>query len=169
MICEYSLDLGHQLSLSIARRAVRIFLNCVLNIVIHGINIKRIKRPEIGAGDVIEILWQPLLTIFLWQGVKSCCHTWPFSSNPIHQEFNDSLQQLHIAVWIEPKALFKEVERHDIIPIWDILNDHHSLGEWNFPDTWDTTSIVGKPLIVLGIAQLVLAEIFDWEEPVHPR
>ena len=94
---------------------------------------------EINKWD-IEILWQPLLT--LSGGMERSWillpYIWPSSRNPLQPVFDHSLQQLHTAIWIEPKTLFKDVRWHDVNLTGDSPEDHHSLGEVGFCDTWDT-------------------------------
>lgn len=60
---EYLLDLGHQLGFGIVGRVVGVFLNYAPHIVIQKIKIGGIRRSEIRADEVREII-QPFLIIF---------------------------------------------------------------------------------------------------------
>lgn len=60
---EHDLDLGYQLRLSAADRASGVFPHRTSIRVIDGIAISVIRGPEMGVGEVVEILQRPLLTL----------------------------------------------------------------------------------------------------------
>ena len=137
---EHILDLDHQLGLGFANGAVGAFLNRTPRIAINGIITREIRWQEIGAVEVALILWWPLLTLSrgMARSMILIPCTWPFNNNSFQPRFDHSLHQLYIAVWIEPV---------------DIPEDHYSLGELGFHDTWNTTKIVSKQPVVLGVVQ----------------